>query len=218
MIKYNWEKHQDWITEEGYNLKKAYHKDMIAANEFSKPSEKKLITNRETYRSLLNQRTRLNQPCLFISHRQKDDQEAMRVAYIATKLGYNIYLDILDHRLHKISHSYLIANRIEVALLNSTHVIALITPNTKGSMWVPYEYGRVKEFKVLSSVAACWIHPKVKTPVAEYLYLGELTRSEADISSWLRQELKNFNSVSQKRWRYGPTLKLPQKATIKQSS
>jgi len=79
-----------------------------------------------------------------------------------------------------------------MALLNCTHVIALLTPRTPGTYWVPYEYGRVKDSSPHSLRAACWIDPHV-TYEPEYLELGVKTRSDDEIRDWLRGELAEWN-------------------------
>ena len=76
---------------------------------------------------------------------------------------------------------------IEMALLNCTQVIAAITPQTPGSAWVPYEYGRVKDPVPESPQAACWVDPRVAN-LPESLYLGPFLKSEIDIVAWLHLE------------------------------
>src|SRR5277367_1711016 len=75
------------------------------------------------------------------------------------------------------------ASVIEIGLLNCSHVIALITPNTKGTLWIPYEYGRVKEPPPLSLGAACWVHRDYNDGLPEYLHLGPVLYAEAEIES-----------------------------------
>ncbi|HEV8482632.1 MAG TPA: hypothetical protein VGV87_03655, partial [Blastocatellia bacterium] len=75
-----------------------------------------------------------------------------------------------------------IASVIEMGLINSTHVLAVITQNTMGSAWVPYEYGRVKTgLGVTTPQAACWIHNVPASPIPEYLYLGEVATTKQDL-------------------------------------
>ncbi len=210
-MKYNWKDFTGWITENDYNFEAAYHKDIIGAREFSRFSRQGLMIQEEGFRELFRSRPKKMDPCLFVSHRRDDEKEALRVAKIATDLGYDIFLDVLDHKLQQMTDSHLIANRIEIALLNSTHVIALITPNTEGSMWVPYEYGRVKEYQVVSSAAGCWIHPDLPHPYnkAEYLQLGVMNYSEQEIKRWLRKELRPYQPVFPGTWTNGTTTPLP---------
>jgi hypothetical protein len=149
--------------------------------------------------------TRLSKPCLFVSHRQADGAQAKRIAYLACQEGFDYWLDVLDPSLSlppsMISpgastaqqSAAVIAAVVEMALLNSTHVMAVMTVNTKGSQWVPYEYGRVRDPVPITPQAACWIEKSlVASAMPEYLYLGPITRSESDIESWLQAERRRY--------------------------
>lgn len=141
---------------------------------------------------------------VFVSHKQADVAQAERVAYLACKEGFEYWLDVLDPNLASVSSSgatpqhssAAIAAIIEMALLNCTHVLAVITQNTRGSQWVPYEYGRVKDPQPVTLQAACWLSNAVVPPVPEYLYLGPMTRSESDIINWLRAERQRHSSTA----------------------
>jgi len=105
-------------------------------------------------------------------------------------------LDVLDPYLRirltepENQQPILIATIIEMALINSTHVMAVITEQTWGSRWVPYEYGRVKDEGPVSDQVACWVdHAAEKAgPVPEYLHLGAITRSDKAVREWLRRQ------------------------------
>lgn len=141
-----------------------------------------------------------SRPCVFVSHRQADVSQAERIAYLACQEGFEYWLDVLDPNLAAVTgavsgsqasqrSSQAVAAIIEMALLNSTHVVAVITQNTKGSMWVPYEYGRVKDPKALVALqAACWVDSTAAHSLPEYLHLGPIHRSESDIRIWLKGE------------------------------
>lgn len=144
--------------------------------------------------------TELSRPRLFVSHRKDDDQRARDVATLAKAEGFQVWVDVLDRDLQRIVQAstgtpadrLLIALCIEMALLNSTHVLALITTRTRGSYWVPYEYGRAKDSSPHSLRAAAWIdQPVVDEP--EYVDLGVKTRSDDEIRRWLRGELAAWN-------------------------
>jgi len=135
-------------------------------------------------------------PCLFISHRQPDTLIALRMAQIAARNGFDYWVDVLDPALKLLAANPLIpqpliplltACLIEVALINCTHVIACMTPNSKGSQWIPYEYGRITEIPGLYNRSCAWQHPKL--PVAdhpEYMYLGITAKTEGEIDTWLQ--------------------------------
>ena len=89
-----------------------------------------------------------SRPCVFVSHRRSDGALARRVAFLACKEGFDFWLDVVDPNLYSVTGVTLssegakaaaIAAIIEMALLNSTHVVAVMTANTKGSEWVPYQ-------------------------------------------------------------------------------
>ena len=141
-----------------------------------------------------------SQPCVFVSHRRSDEALARRVAFLACQEGFDYWLDVVDPNLSGVTgvtvtskgdKAAATAAIIEMALLNSTHVVAIITANTKGSEWVPYEYGRVKTPQSPTTLqAACWTEPGIGFDLPGYLYLGEIHRSETDIKQWFRTELR----------------------------
>jgi hypothetical protein len=80
----------------------------------------------------------------------------------------------------------LLAAIIEIALLNSTHVIALHSCNSAGSKWIPYELCRAKARRIFSSQAAGWFEQGVLlTDCGEYVHLAHQTHSDQDIEDWL---------------------------------
>jgi hypothetical protein len=141
-------------------------------------------------------------PRVFISHRQADRVRALEIAKIAEQEGFQYWLDVLEpallpgNRTHSGREASLeIATIIEMALLNCTHVLAVMTPLTEGSRWVPYEYGRVKDSSSHSSTAGCWIDSRLQShALAEYLLLGIQTRNDQEIAQWLRDELAAWRS------------------------
>ena len=147
----------------------------------------------------------LTRPKIFVSHRQIDINKAMRIAWLADQEGFDFWLDALDPSLGQLQTqigsgavspqqaALATAAIIEMALLNSTHVIAIMTSNTKGSQWVPYEYGRAKDVGPITVQAGCWVdHTLGKGYLPEYLHLGKKTFSEVDIRTWLGSEFINW--------------------------
>jgi hypothetical protein len=139
-------------------------------------------------------------PRLFVSHRQCDRDYALRAAWLATQLGFRFWLDVLNPVLQSLPHRNLPPQQqalvtaivIEMGLLNSSHVLALVTPKSPGSLWIPYEYGRVKANGVFSIQAGCWTEKQVApTTKAEYLELGINTASEIEINTWLDSEFRS---------------------------
>jgi hypothetical protein len=150
---------------------------------------------------------RPREPRLFISHKQADGAKAKRVAWLAKNCGFNYWLDVLDPTiewLHQAERDekkrgIMLAAVIEMALLNSTHVIALITRKAVASRWIPYEYGRVKDHRIQSEQVACWVAPRQRRLLTEYMYLGDQLLTEQDICRWLRKRRKEFRQASRGR-------------------
>lgn len=173
-------------------------------------------------------------PRVFISHRQCDKSEALRVAWVATQQQFDYWLDILDPQIaaaqiHPALTTYqqaiLIASIVELALLNCTHVLAVMTANVYGTMWIPYEYGRVKDSALTSVRAGAWFDESW-TPLAmpEYFHLGQIFRSEADVRNWFSTQFSQWNATqpnaawrcASKQWSFTwtpPPLPKPQKHT-----
>ena len=148
-------------------------------------------------------------PRVFLSHRQSDKDVALRVAYLSWSKGFDFWIDVIDldpatnaqikrleasigRPLNLSEKAILIAAIIEMALLNCTHVIAVMTGATAGSQWVPYEYGRVKEARVRSSRVACWWDSTSLRlgDLPEYLHLSQMNKNEAEVLHWLQDEMK----------------------------
>ncbi len=153
-------------------------------------------------------------PRLFVSHRKDapDADYALRIAWLAAEEDFEFWLDVLNPDLEKLKQriphltpemeSLATARIIEMGLINSTHVIALMTPRTRGSLWIPYEYGRVKDAPTDAVEAGCWLDPKLAAAdFADYLRLGVVTWDEKGIRDWLRGERAAW------RTRKGPVLK-----------
>lgn len=143
-------------------------------------------------------------PRLFITHQRNDEADARRIAKLAKALGYQIWLDVLDPVLVWLGRGQtglprdqevlLTASIIETALLNSTHIIAVITPNTAASRWVPYEFGRAKDSSLHSLQAGSWIHSTVATQdLADYFFLGDRTTTDLEVKTWLKHGLARWD-------------------------
>ena len=90
---------------------------------------------------------------------------------------FEVWLDVWDPTLNQLSHcknlnaAILTALIIEMGLINSCAVIALITEESSGSGWIPYEFGRVKKSGPFAQEAsACLRDPSA--PLLEYMALG----------------------------------------------
>jgi hypothetical protein len=157
-------------------------------------------------------------PVVFVSHQRLDIKEAERMANLARNHGMDYWLDIHDPLLilanKQISPSdarypIIIAAIIEVALLNSTHLIAVHTKNSLASKWVPYELGRVRDRRIRSTNAGGWFHPKVQPSMCgDYVHLCRIARGgEGAVTNWLTGWTGGRSPPLP--WRGNPTTQLP---------
>lgn len=132
--------------------------------------------------------------CVFISHKSCDVKFADWIARIVVERGFDHWLDVENPTLKAVTgapitspyYETLVAALVEIALLNSTHLIAVHTARSHTSMWVPYEIGRAKSRRIFSSPVSGWFQPgKVEPKAGEYNYLMPRLRYRRHITHWL---------------------------------
>ena len=141
-------------------------------------------------------------PRLFISHRQDavDTTTALGISTVAVKSGFSFWIDVLDPTLAQLNAQAATTGStpalgiaaacvIEMALVNCTHAIAVLSSNSRGSLWIPYEYGRVKKRARTTTVASLVCPSAPPADVPEYAQLGEIAHSLTDVGNWLAREL-----------------------------
>lgn len=138
-----------------------------------------------------------SKPRVFVSHQRDDWRLAERVAWQATEVGFEYWLDVHDPKLALANRAVvpapiqalLIAAIIEIALLNSTHVVALHTKKSRQSRWIPYEFGRAKQRLPASWNAASWFAKGIAPdPKGDYLSLAYCAATEQELESWFANQ------------------------------
>lgn len=83
---------------------------------------------------------------VFISHRTADDGIAQKVAY-RLKYHHNItcYIDDIDAELGRARGTAAVTDLIVNRLTSCTNLLAIVTQNTQGSWWVPFEVGVARQ-------------------------------------------------------------------------
>ncbi|RNJ42398.1 hypothetical protein B5V01_08130 [Mesorhizobium erdmanii] len=102
----------------------------------------------------------------------------------------------------------MVAAVIEIALLSSSHIIAVHTLNGLQSKWIPYELGRAKSRSIVSSQSGGWFEAGRLAPgqfgsYVELCRLAKLRRS--DVTAWLAQWSSRARSLA---WHGGATTPL----------
>ncbi len=83
---------------------------------------------------------------VFISHRTADDEIAKAV-YQRLRFHHNIecYIDDIDEELRRARGTAVVTSLIVERLNACTNLLAIVTQNTQGSWWVPFEVGIARQ-------------------------------------------------------------------------
>ena len=81
---------------------------------------------------------------IFLSHKQQDQSLALHVQQrLETKHQIACYLDVIDLALERKGED--LAAYLRAQMAHCTHLIAVVSPATKQSSWVPWEVGVATE-------------------------------------------------------------------------
>lgn len=141
--------------------------------------------------------------CVFISHQQKDKDNAIKIADYLMSIGIDVYIDRYDTEL-RIHHQNNNPKGVTIAICNginnSSHMITFVSPNTLYSSWVPFEVGYSYNKTELGVLCLKGI-PKGKFP--EYVRAAKIIRDIYDLSILIcnfsgktREILEKANAVN----------------------
>lgn len=101
---------------------------------------------------------------VFISHRTVDDRIALTVYDRLRMHGITCYIDNVDALASRLTERE-ITSYIVQKLNDCTNLMAIVTPNTKGSWWVPFEIGVARQApRIITSY-----YQGTQTELPEYL-------------------------------------------------
>ena len=145
--------------------------------------------------------------CVFISHKREDAEQARIIARTLMELSIDAWLDLVE--LHCTTpatpeeHKAL-TESIECGMNNSSHLLALITPKTKGSWWVPFEIGTCRSSK--KDLAFLVNKEVVDRP--SYLTVGEVLDDQLMFFAWATR-LSSHSQSTANRARYNMQTSTP---------
>lgn len=154
-----------------------------------------MALNRYYYSTKYDSRSKvlsLGIKCIFISHQQKDKEEAKKIADYFINAGIDVYFDVYDTDLknnHQMNDTKAVTNSIRKGIYNSSHMLVLVSPSTLHSTWVPFEIGYGYDKTDLYTLCLKGI-PKGGLP--EYLKAGKIIRDIWDINSFI-SNVSNLN-------------------------
>jgi hypothetical protein len=118
---------------------------------------------------------------VFISHRTADDRLAKQVAY-RLKQNHKIdcYIDDIDAETRRLRGTAGITALLVQRLNSCTNLLAIVTANTEGSWWVPFEIGVARQApRVITSFT-----DQEDSSLPEYLLEWPRLRGEAAIDTF----------------------------------
>jgi hypothetical protein len=125
--------------------------------------------------------------CAFISHRLSDLDIAKAVGrYLTETVNVDIYLSDSDEDLQeavKNKDDQKIVRYIEAGITVSTHLLGIISNRTKGSWWVPFEFGAGRQRSM--SIAQLLLEEVIEAP--SYLRIARILRDSHDLSTWAKE-------------------------------
>ena len=118
-------------------------------------------------------------PRVFISHQKKDSEVANAIADYLVNAGIDIYFDQFDKSINQ-SDPQSVVTAIQRGIANSSHMLVVFSPNTLGSMWVPWEIGYAYNSPVTLGVLRIKGIPKNELP--EYLRIVHVVSNIWDLN------------------------------------
>lgn len=121
-------------------------------------------------------------PRVFISHQKKDSDIARKIADYLEDAGIDIYFDQYDNTIDR-SNPESVVQAIRYGIENSSHMLVVFSPNTLGSMWVPWEIGYAYNSHVNLGVLRVKSVPKNELP--EYLKVVKVVSDIWDMNQFI---------------------------------
>jgi hypothetical protein len=127
---------------------------------------------------------------VFISHRNADDLIARHVYLFLLERGITCYIDDLDKDAKTTDDiTALLLSRLSY----TSHLIAVVTQNTAGSWWVPFEIGVATE-----SAKRIASYTRYRSLLPEYLLKWPAMQSDPDLDAFAA-EYRRDRSIVEKR-------------------
>lgn len=134
------------------------------------------------------------QPGVFISHSSLDRDKAREIADALRVSRVDYYFDEEDDELQladKGQEHVKVVGRIEAGLAACTHLLGLITKNTRESWWVPYEIGgasgRGRQCAHLIDGEVCTL--------PSYIQAATILAGRQDLRSWLPKTPRRQSAI-----------------------
>lgn len=123
--------------------------------------------------------------CVFISYQKDDRDAAVKVAEYLEKAGVDVYIDLYDTDLKSSkqrNNPDQVTKLILKGINNSSHMLAIVSPNTIQSRWVPFEIGYGYDRTILGVLCLKGI---AKGTLPEYIRTAPIVRDIYDLNNYI---------------------------------
>lgn len=129
---------------------------------------------------------------VFISHQRADKTEAEKVAKYLKACKIDVYFDKYDRELQQAwstGNPNGVVQAIKNGVASSTHMIALVSPNTLRSEWVPFEIGYGYDSLTVMALTL----KGIKTAdIPDYIKIVPIIRDIYDIDKFAKEKGNRF--------------------------
>ncbi len=134
---------------------------------------------------------------VFISYRHLDVNKALEIEKKLAENNIKCYLDVIDEESRNTDD---ITSVITKNIEKSTHLLAIISPNTHGSWWVPFEIGEATisnrricsyAYQDSNSIARNSLNNYKEKFLPEYLHKWPILLSNHDLNVFIDQYKKD---------------------------
>jgi hypothetical protein len=120
---------------------------------------------------------------VFISHRTADDAIAQNVATRLEKIhNIRVYIDDIDQALKLAQGTAEITNLLVDRIIGCTNLLAIVSQNTTGSWWVPFEIGIARQ----APRAITTMTNQADSSLPEYLLEWPRLRGDSAVDTFAR--------------------------------
>ena len=118
---------------------------------------------------------------VFLSYQRSDQGVALNLAKDLDRLGRSVYIDVHDDTL--IPGDYNLDNALIKAIGNADTMVVVVSDDTQGSWWVPWEIGVSTPFGKPKAM----YRPLVNKPLPLYLQKLERLSTATSANQWIVQ-------------------------------
>jgi hypothetical protein len=133
--------------------------------------------------------------CVFLSHKSEDKEKCIEIGEFLTNSGINIYLDANDTELQIAWANQDVekmTNCIKKGIKESTHMLCMISHETKKSKWVPFEIGYAH-----SALVDTFLHEASKRLRISILRLEDVAEDELPHYLTIVPDIKGAKSLEE---------------------